>query len=646
MSPVQVSCPACGAAVIFKIGTSIVTICTYCHSVVARGDRDVENLGKVADLVDTDSPLEIGLEGRYQGVKFSLTGRAQLGHPAGGMWDEWYAAFADDRWGWLAEAQGRFYLTFEAALPENLVLPAFDALEAGQSLPIDAGGGPMVVAEKSQARALGAAGEIPYRLEPGRTVNYADLSGRDGSFATLDYGDETPLVYLGRAVTLDDLGVSKKVRRRSQDTRQVEGRQLSCPQCGGPLELRAPDKTERVGCPNCGALLDVNEGELRFLKALEPGKVQLAFPLGSVGRWHGEDWIAIGLIVRSVVYEGVTYYWEEYLLYNNRLGFRWLVCSDGHWSFVEPVPPGEVSVRAQKAYYRDKRFKLFQKSDAQVAYVVGECYWKVEVGESVNMADFILPPEMLSREMTAAGESSEINWSLGTYVTPAEVEQAFGVAGLQRPSTVGPIQPFRYKKIYQHWALLALALCIFGAFFLLAIRPNKVYERSFVLTPQVPGQAPEPAREFFSEQPLELKAHKNIRVTARAIVDNSWVSVEGDLIDEETGLVQAFDVPVEYYHGVDGGESWSEGGQSADVYLSALPAGKYTLRLDIQREKVQQPLTVDVVVEQGVPHLLPWFLTLLALSAFPLLLLGYHWYFEAQRWKDSDYSPYSSSSDS
>ena len=81
-------------------------VCPYCRSVVARSDRRVEDLGKVAALVETDSLLEVGRKGHYQGVPFELTGRTQLAHPAGGVWDEWYAAFSDGRWGWLADARG------------------------------------------------------------------------------------------------------------------------------------------------------------------------------------------------------------------------------------------------------------------------------------------------------------------------------------------------------------------------------------------------------------------------------------------------------------------------------------------------------------------------------------------------------------
>ena len=49
-------------------------------------------------------------------------------------------------------------------------------------------------------------------------------------------------------------------------------------------------------------------------------------------------------MVRSVEFEGVRYYWQEYLLYNPAVGFRWLVESDGHWSYVSAVSPAKYSV--------------------------------------------------------------------------------------------------------------------------------------------------------------------------------------------------------------------------------------------------------------------------------------------------------------
>jgi hypothetical protein len=662
VSPVEAGCPACGAPVTFKIGSSIVTVCEFCKSVVARGDRQLEDLGKVADLVETGSPLSVGLHGSFRNTFFELTGHAQLGHAAGGLWDEWYAAFADGRWGWLAEAQGRFYLTFQLDLPEQSLIPPFEALQLGQPVPGIPGSVPMMVAEKGEAAQLGAKGEIPYRLVPGETYQYADLAGPGGVFGTIDYSEGRPLVFIGREVTLADLGILG-VAASEREPHRVAALQLSCPQCAGPLDLRAPDQTQRVTCPNCGSLLDVSEGKLQFLSALLPGKVVPVIPIGSVGDFAGTQLTIIGFMQRSVEFEGVRYFWEEYLLYNSQVGFRWLVRSDDHWNFVQTVSPGEVSDRGKAAYLGPNRFRLFQDAVGRVEYVVGEFYWKVTVGETVYMADYIRPPQMLSKEVsTVSGVApqeanpqtpqrkgkkgrtpkmtgEEVNWSLGTYVERKAVEKTFGVSGLPRPSTVAPNQVFPHKKVYKYWAILSLIAFVFGLFVVATGSRRLVYQESFTLQPMENAQKP---HVLFIEQPIDLRARQNIRVSATANVNNSWLFIEGDFVEEATGVVQAFAVPVEYYHGVDGGESWTEGDLKPDVYVSALPAGKYTMRLEVSWEKWQSPASFSVTVMQGVPRVSHIFIALLLLSIIPVLVAWKHFSFARRRWKDSDYSPFQS----
>ena len=112
MSVLQANCPSCAASVEFKAGSTIVLVCPYCRSAIARTDRGLQDLGKVAEIVESESPLKLGLKGEFKGKRFELTGRAQLRHEMGGLWDEWYATFSNGWVGWLAEAQGRFYLTF------------------------------------------------------------------------------------------------------------------------------------------------------------------------------------------------------------------------------------------------------------------------------------------------------------------------------------------------------------------------------------------------------------------------------------------------------------------------------------------------------------------------------------------------------
>ena len=86
-----------------------------------------------------------------------------------------------------------------------------------------------------------------------------------------------------------------------------------------------------------------------------------------------------------------------------RLGFRWLTRSDEHWNWVEAVPPASVRVDGKTAYYADRSYRLFQDATAKVDFVVGEFYWKVQAGETVQSKDYVNAPGMLSEEVTKEG---------------------------------------------------------------------------------------------------------------------------------------------------------------------------------------------------------------------------------------------------
>jgi uncharacterized Zn finger protein (UPF0148 family) len=643
MSVLVANCPSCGAPVEFKSGQSIVVICEYCRSAVARTDRELKDLGKVAELVETGSPLDVGLRGKWKDVSFELTGRAQLGHEMGGQWDEWYATFSNGWLGWLAEAQGRFYLTFEYPIPEGAQVPSFEQLQLGQQVPGLPWPTPLMVAETGRATALGAKGEIPYLLTPGKTYYYADLSGVNSAFGTLDYNQTPPLCFLGQQVTLAELGITT-TRAPQKAERQVGAAQLGCPNCGGPLELRAPDKTERVTCPNCNSLLDVNQGQLQFLKALEKPWFQPLIPLGSTGDVPEGKMTTIGAMARSVTIEGTQYFWFEYLLYNPQIGFRWLVHSDNHWNYVQAVPPGEVDEVARSASYRGKHYKIFQDAQAQVECVLGEFYWKVETGEQVRGVDYVAPPYMLSKEVSTVYISDpndaektkratgEINWSLGTYVTVPQIEKAFSVSGLPRPSNVAPNQPYKHWWIYKYWVAFILLALVLGFITLIFSGSSKEVFAQTVTLPPLPNE--DGTQVYFSE-PFELAGRRNIKILGESQVQNTWVDLEGDLINDETGVVQSFPIEISYYQGVEDGESWSEGGQRDEAYTSALPAGRYILRLEGQWEKWQQPAVVAVKVEQNVTHGFNLLLVVIALSVGPIIMIIYHIGFERRRWTES-----------
>lgn len=627
------NCPACGGRIEFAIGSSLVVVCNYCRSVVARTDRGVEDLGKVAALVDTGSPLRRDLPGKYRGVGFRIVGRTQMQHQAGGVWDEWYAAFDDGRWGWLAEAQGKYYVTFKTTARD---LPSSDQIEVGGRLD------GMVITEIGKAALVSGEGEIPWKVVPGSEYEYADLSGDKGRFATIDYSEETPLLFKGEDTTLRELGIDVGPARE----KGVRVAKLSCSKCGAALNLVAPDQAERVICPSCGAMHEVADGNLRFLEALKERGPKPRLKIGSRGKIDGDDYVVAGFVVRSVTFDR-KYLWTEYLLFNAAKGFRWLVSSDDHWSFVRSLSAGEVSsLSSSRIVWDGKTFKIFQDAPATVEHVLGEFYWKVSVGEKVRAIDYIAPPEGISIEYSGDGRAAEIQYSLGRYIPVAQVEQAFG-AKLPAAKGVGPMQPYVGIRIGDLWTKFVVAL------FLIAIILGVTRSRREVLNDQFSfGQPlfteaaitqPQPqwgadASRIVFTKPFQLSGGRNLLIEGFSDVNNSWVYLAGDLVNEKGTIVDGFDLPIEHYHGVDGGESWSEGSRSRDVILPPVAAGNYTMRLEGQWQANSEPPKVLLKVKEGVFRWMHFLLALVVITV-PAVFIGFQSIgFENMRWKDSMYT--------
>ncbi|HEX8113219.1 MAG TPA: DUF4178 domain-containing protein [Kofleriaceae bacterium] len=642
-----VGCPTCGAEVEFRYDDSFVRVCGHCRAAVVRTDRGVETLGRFADLVPIASPLRLFAEGRQGSTGFLLIGMAQLRHAAGGVWQEWYAKLDGGRWAWISEAQGRLYFTLER--PDVAAPPISALAQLAPGARIALAGTTFTVAERGTATYVSALGEIPYRLVPSSSFQFVDLSDGRGGFATIDYGDgsEPPAVYIGYLVTPESLGLSGGEAPAEAQAGPAQGARLACPNCNGALELRAPDQTLRVACPYCGSLVSVEGGALSIL-ARQARKPRLAIALGSKGRFADGELTVIGYVGRSAYVDAQWWPFEEYLLYAPGVGFRWLVCSDGHWSYVQPVAAGAVSAGVD-ARYGGVAFQRFQIATLRVDSVLGEFYWRVEAGERVESTDFVAPPAMLSCEASRA----EQNWSLSTYLAPRDVERAFGAPlGLPPPVGVGPNQP--YPGGVGRAILLVLAVFFAVGIAKCASAPSaEKLVQDFTVSMQ--SQAPRPAVDptlgaaadgsgdaageppgtvLFSDK-FELDGGRNVAIDLDANVYNNWCYAAIDLVNEATGQVVSFDANLEYYAGVDDGESWDEGSHTTQQVIGPVEPGGYVLRVEAQHGGTGD-VRLRVIVRQGVFRGL-WFWLGLFVLAVPFTVIGLHAArFRARRWQNSN----------
>jgi hypothetical protein len=122
-------------------------------------------------------------------------------------------------------------------------------------------------------------------------------------------------------------------------------------------------------------------------------------------------------------------------------------------------------------------------------------------------------------------------------------------------------------------------------------------------------------------------------------LSNHWLEVTASLVNEQTGRGYEVTRSLEYYSGVEDGESWSEGSNSADAVISGLPAGRYHLNLYPSLEAGAGDTTLQLQLEQHSGFASNVLLILLLMSILPLYQWARHGAFETSRWENSDFAP-------
>jgi hypothetical protein len=627
-------CPSCGAPVEFKSVASILAVCSYCQSTLVRDGQELANLGRMADLIEDRSPLQIGAEGRWKGTHFALIGRIQLRWEQG-MWNEWHLLFDDGKSGWLSESGGEYVISMPAGRPQTP--PPFSALQLGQRVWILGKG--YDVTNILMATCVAGQGELPFKVGAGYPAPVADLRDETGGFATLDYSDDPakPLVFVGESVEFKSLGWNNLRQGMPIPEPTVKARAFNCPSCAAPLSIRH-ENIKCVGCPSCGAVLDTANETIQLLgQASLALKVEPLLPLGARGKLRGEDVEVVGFMRRGMTVDNVKYRWSEYVLLGRDARLLWLTEYLGHWNLAWVLP--RVPAAAVGSFVVDKEeFKHFQTYDAYVDYVVGEFPWRVQIDETAKVQDYVAPPRMLSREST----QSEVTFTLAEYLAQDELQQAFKLpARLPAAKGIFANQPNPYEQSnaklwHRFWMFLVLALLVHAG---LSMRSSgMLLNESLEFTRG--NDNPQLTREF-----QLAAAVPRLEVELRTNIDNDWVDLDLTLVNKNTGEAWEASRGMSHYQGFEQGvdedgkwtEYWSEGSQTDSVTFAALPAGRYVLSGEADLGPTTRTLRAQLQVFPSKPRWSSLLLLLAALMLFPVYTLMRYRGFETARWADSDH---------
>lgn len=452
-------CPGCGAPVEFKSAQSTHAVCGYCQSTVVRDGDTLKRIGKMAELFDDHSPLQLQTSGTWRDQAFTLVGRLQYKYGEG-TWTEWYAVFTDGSSAYLSEDNGAYVFAMPQATTAKL--PAAQDFKVGATANIS--GQAFAVASNQQVMLLSAQGELPHlpalgqpfalvelRSQGGAGVadaitttessDSASMIGRNlphaggegaaaslgaaplsGAVLSIDYSTQPPTVSLGQPVLLVDLQLTGW---RTESVKDETGRQFNCPNCGAAVAVTL-ENSQSVSCGSCHSLIDVSGGiggELKHAMQDEPVRPLIA--LGSTGELQGATWQVVGFQHRMGVDPSDPdehFGWEEYLLYNQQRGFIFLVDSTEGWSLVKPATGAPVlGDNGRSATYLGTRYQLKESYSAETSYALGEFYWRVSRGQKTSNRDFASGANLLSLEQSA----DEVTWSVGSKIDSDKVVKAF-----------------------------------------------------------------------------------------------------------------------------------------------------------------------------------------------------------------------------
>lgn len=412
-----VSCPSCGAQVTFRSSASVMAVCEYCKTTVLKDADSVKDIGKMSDVLEDYSPIQVGTSGVYGSRSFTVVGRIQLRYSAG-MWNEWYVLFDDGQTAWLGDASGQYMLTTEKKLEE--MLPGFAELVPPRNFAID--GRNYTVSDVRTAQCTGGQGELPFKVGEGWQARVADLRG-GASFLTLDYSDgDKPAVYTGQAVTLDELKC--QLLRDDETIKESSGRYrgtlspLNCPSCGSSVNF-LPGLTTHLVCPSCQAQLDTTGPVAEVLAAgNRAASVHLTLDLGAQATINGKKYNLIGAMRRR---DGEGSIWTEYLMHSARAGFLWLVETDEGW-FRATVLDNWPRWIGDSVALEGQSFRKLYDYTAEVTYAAGAFNWRVAAGDNTRVVEFENRPNTLAAEMT----QEEMTWSLSTPVPADQIRAWFG----------------------------------------------------------------------------------------------------------------------------------------------------------------------------------------------------------------------------
>lgn len=399
---------------------------------------------------------------------------------------------------------------------------------------------------------------------------------------------------------------------------------ISCPNCGGSLDISGGRQIVTITCKYCGSVLDM-EDEYKVLSTFNKVDLPLSpFRIGKSGKIDGIEFRIIGMVAYSCRF-GVSKgedTWIDYMLHSPTHGYAWLSYEDGTTTFsrrIRSVPKQNMFWLEPKANleFDDRKYIFYEGYKAYVTFVQGELTYIAKKNDVVGIAEAISPPFGLTQERT----KNESEYFVSRYLNPREVYESFGVKEIEHES-FSPIKPFAspamklFSTLSLKFAVINLVIIAIMWLFL---------SGSFIGKTHFVGKDVEML--FHISDPSHL-----VKIEIDTDVRNDWAYYDMTVVDATTKQeVYSLAKEVSYYEGYDGEESWSEGSRDVAAYFNVKKSGDYILK--IKRPEYHSRVGTKITIKESVYRVLYFvylFGLFMVLSLFYIIKYFLH---QSRLWK-------------
>lgn len=464
-----------------------------------------------------------------------------------------------------------------------------------------------------------------------KTTKYLFKSNDGTSYYEFWVGDEDITVYKCDWVTVEEL--SFKETQPIILTEHITT--VNCAHCNALIKAPYFPFVRQFICEKCHTLNKFTkemkwEATYHLTKYKFPEITRIA--IGTVLFIKGIDYIVIGTVIKK---DNNGYQWQEFTMYCRDDGsFCYLSVYNGNFMLTHEIADSPVLADpvADELTYQSKGYRLYNSYNVTIQWGEGVVFDEFDENiKSPLCYDYIAPPHLIAFECY---DNKNTTCYKGVYISRKELKKHNPSINLPLKYGVGMIEPaskYNATSVGIAGAFMGILLLLVHIVMDITGMPSKVVlENNYHFADSLKSTI-----EIVSDTFSVTNFRSNVTIEVDGYFNNNWISLDYTLVNAVSGNEYSTGKDMEFYSGMDGGDSWTEGSKKYTHLFTAVRRGKYFLNLEAQKGTdygYVEGIKYRVIV--GSKKALNLWLPLILILIWPVIILINIFSKEQARWSN------------